>query len=76
MTPGLLFHELVHSVQYRLLGVPRFSMLYVRGFLRTRSYEAIPLERNARELEGRFSAGRAPFDVESEVAASIERDLF
>ena len=30
---GLLFHELVHVEQYRQLGIPRFSELYVRGFL-------------------------------------------
>ncbi len=30
---GLLFHELVHVEQYRPLGIPRFSELYVRGFL-------------------------------------------
>jgi hypothetical protein len=31
---GLLFHELVHVEQYRQLGIPRFSELYVRGFLK------------------------------------------
>jgi hypothetical protein len=41
---GLLFHELVHVEQYRQLGIPRFSELYVRGFLNGGSYEAIPLE--------------------------------
>jgi len=33
-TDGLLFHELIHVEQYRQLGIPRFSELYVRGFLR------------------------------------------
>ena len=28
---GLLFHELVHVEQYRQLGIPPFSELYVRG---------------------------------------------
>ena len=28
---GLLFHELVHVEQYRQLGIPRFSELYVGG---------------------------------------------
>jgi hypothetical protein len=46
-TDGLLFHELVHVEQYRQLGIPRFSDLYVRGFLNGGSYEAIPLEVNA-----------------------------
>jgi hypothetical protein len=41
-TDGLLFHELVHVEQYRQLGIPRFSDLYVRGFLNGGSYEAIP----------------------------------
>ena len=51
---GLLFHELVHVEQYRQLGIPRFSELYVRGFLNGGSYEAIPLEVNAYTLGGRF----------------------
>jgi hypothetical protein len=65
---GLLFHELVHVEQYRQLGIPRFSELYVRGFLNGGSYEAIPLEVNAYSLEDRFrSAPRKGFSVQSEV---------
>src|SRR5216683_2595661 len=51
---GLLFHELVHVEQYRQLGIPRFSELYVRGFLTEGGYEGIPLERNAYLLGGRY----------------------
>ena len=58
-TNGLLFHELVHVEQYRQLGIPRFSELYVRGFLSGGSYEAIPLEINAYTLEGRFEKNPA-----------------
>jgi len=65
---GLLFHELVHVEQYRQLGIPRFSELYVRGFLNGGSYEAIPLEINAYTLEGRFeSDSRRAFSVGDEV---------
>ena len=66
---GLLFHELVHVEQYRLLGIRRFSELYVRGFLNGGSYEAIPLEVNAYSLEDRFrrDPGQA-FSVQTEVA--------
>jgi len=65
---GLLFHELVHVEQYRQLGIPRFSEFYVRGFLNGGSYEAIPLEVNAYNLEDRFrSAPRKGFSVQSEV---------
>jgi hypothetical protein len=65
---GLLFHELVHVEQYRQLGIPHFSELYVRGFLNGGSYEAIPLEVNAYTLGGRFEANpRQVFSVEDEV---------
>ncbi len=65
---GLLFHELVHVEQYRQLGIPRFSELYVRGFLNGGSYEAIPLEVNAYTLGGRFESDpRRMFSVEDEV---------
>jgi hypothetical protein len=66
---GLLFHELVHVEQYRQLGIPRFSDLYVRGFLNGGSYEAIPLEVNAYSLEDRFRRNpRQAFSVQAEVA--------
>jgi len=68
-TDGLLFHELVHVEQYRQLGVPRFSGLYVRGFLNGGSYDAIPLEVNAYTLGGRFESDpRQTFSVEDEVS--------
>jgi len=53
-TSSLLFHELVHVVQYKELGVQRFAELYVRGFLETGEYLSIPLERVAYHLEGLF----------------------
>jgi hypothetical protein len=65
---GLLFHELVHVEQYGQLGIPRFSELYVRGFLNGGSYEAIPLEVNAYTLGGRFESDpHRIFSVEDEV---------
>jgi len=63
----LLFHELVHVVQYRLLGVKAFSRLYVNGFFAGGGYHGIPLERCASEMELRFLIGKEPFDVEAEV---------
>jgi hypothetical protein len=69
---GLLFHELVHVEQYRQLGIPRFSELYVRGFLNGGSYEAISLEMNAYTLEGRFEKNSAlQFSVADEVTHKI-----
>jgi hypothetical protein len=69
---GLLFHELVHAEQYRQLGIPRFSDLYVRGFLVGGGYEAIPLEVNAYTLGSRFEQNPANrFPVEDEVRRLI-----
>jgi len=76
-TDRLLFHELVHVVQYEKLGLAEFAAMYVRGFLSGGSYEAIPLERNAYELDGRFAAvpGK-PFAVGDEVQGWIDKSRF
>lgn len=69
----LLFHELVHAVQYKHLGLDGFASRYVRGFLSGGSYEEIPLEKQAYELEGRFAANPiAVFSVEDEVKQRIQ----
>ncbi|MGA2430615.1 MAG: hypothetical protein ABSH13_19115 [Candidatus Acidiferrum sp.] len=74
---GLLFHELVHVEQYRQLGVPSFSALYVRGFLRGGGYDGIALEINAYDLGGRFEADpRKTFSVGKEVSTWIAQDRF
>jgi hypothetical protein len=63
-----LFHELVHVVQYRVLGLRQFAKLYVGGFLRGGDYERIPLELQAYELGSRFDTEPgALFDVEEDV---------
>ena len=76
-TDGLLFHELVHAEQYRQLGIPRFSELYVRGFLSGGGYESIPLEANAYELGRRFERDcRQEFSVAEEVARWVREGRF
>src|SRR5436305_326073 len=59
----LIFHELVHVVQYRLLGVDRFAQLYVDGWMAGRArfrddpaqrYMNILLEHMAFQLQGRY----------------------
>jgi len=68
MNRSTLFHELVHAVQYRVLGLRQFARLYVTGFLNGGGYEGIPLERQAYELEERFSRDpKSVFSVEMEV---------
>ena len=76
-TGRLLFHELVHAVQYQKLGLEDFASRYVRGFLNGGSYEAIPLEINAYELDGRFTAApSSPFSVDTAVQSWITTQRF
>jgi hypothetical protein len=76
-TPSLLFHELVHAVQYAQLGPKRFATLYVNGFIKGASYDEIPLEKNAYELESRFSEGtNGSFSVSDEVRSWIDAGKF
>lgn len=68
----LLFHELVHVVQYRTLGVEEFVRRYVVGWAENGfSYESIPLERWAYELDARFRRGGTPFSVGAEVSRQL-----
>lgn len=77
LTNGVLLHELVHVVQYEKLGLMDFAVKYVRGFLRGGSYDAIPLERNAYELDGRFTAEPTkPFSAADAVQAWIDGGRF
>lgn len=63
-----LFHELVHVVQYRVLGLKRFAKLYVKGFLNGRGYYGIPLEKQAYALTARF-------DEDPDKVFSVEEDV-
>jgi hypothetical protein len=76
-TNRLLFHELVHVVQYEKLGLAEFANKYVRGFLSGGSYEAIPLEMNAYQLDARFAEmPTSAFSVADEVQRWIRADRF
>jgi len=75
LTPQLIFHEMVHIVQYRLLGIDDFARLYVRGYLHG-GYNGTPLEVCAYELDGRFIMGSVGFDVEAEVRSWIVNGRF
>jgi hypothetical protein len=76
-TDRVLFHELVHVVQYEKLGLAKFAAKYVKGFLSGGSYEAIPLEMNAYELDARFVTEQTKaFSVAAEVQSWIDRARF
>jgi hypothetical protein len=58
----------VHAQQFASLGLELYAGLYLRGFLKTRSWLGIPLEEQAFKLEERFAiAPPRPFSVEEEV---------
>jgi hypothetical protein len=66
----LLFHECVHVAQYKCLGVDGFMEQYVRGWVDNGlDYFSIPLEREAYELQRRFTEGE-PFSVDEELAGA------
>jgi len=71
---ALIFHELVHAVQYELLGLEKFVELYILGWVNQGfNYAAIPLEMDAYELQNRYEADPTqPFQVKDEVSCSLE----
>jgi hypothetical protein len=73
MTPRLLFHSLVHVVQYEMLGRERYLELYVRAFVETGSYTTVPMEMQAFNMDERFTEDPTNiFSVEAEVRAWLE----
>ena len=50
-----LFHGLVHAVQFQILGLERYTDLFVRAFLRTNAHYTVPLEAHAFALESKFA---------------------
>lgn len=67
-TDAVLFHELVHVVQYSQMDLKEFATRFINGFIQSGSYEEIPLEKMAHALEARFSQNPGqPFSVDEEV---------
>jgi len=70
--PALLFHEMVHVVQYEQFGLEEFVRRYVNGWAENGfSYDQIPLERCAYELDARFRQGQGSFPVADVVAQQL-----
>jgi hypothetical protein len=68
LTERSLFHALVHAVQFQVLGLERYTELFVRSFVNTRFHFLVPVEAHAFFLESKF-ARPAPekFSVEDQV---------
>jgi len=76
-TDALLFHELVHVTQFAQMDLKEFAARFVNGFLQGGSYEGIPLEKMAYELEAWFSENPGQiFSVADEVRQWREAGKF
>jgi len=71
-TEGVHFHELVHVIQWRTLGVRPFLLTYALGFIQ-HGYAASPLEAIAFEYQARFERRLAMSSVVKNVTRHAER---
>jgi hypothetical protein len=71
--PSLYFHELVHVVQYSVLGSWEFMQRYIRGWAENGyQYGSIPLEKDAYELQSQYETNPLqPFSVQQVVAQRL-----
>jgi hypothetical protein len=65
------FHELIHVIQWRLLGSERFLRAYANG-LEEFGYENSPLEKMAYDAEASFKRSFAIFDAEKFVSERLD----
>jgi hypothetical protein len=68
ITERTLFHALVHAAQFEVLGLERYTELFVRSFVNTKLHFSVPLEAHAFSLESKFVGAPAHrFSVEDQV---------
>jgi len=67
---NMYFHELVHVVEWRLLGPDRFLFSYANG-LECFGYRQSPLEAMAYDAETAFAGSTSIFNVEKMVAEKL-----
>lgn len=54
ITERSLFHALVHAVQFEMLGVERYTELFVQSFMKTKTHFTVPLEAHVFSLVSKF----------------------
>jgi hypothetical protein len=69
---ALHFHELIHVIQWRILGPENFLRSYADG-LERHGYRQSPLEVTAYDAEAQFATSIVRFDAELLVAESLTR---
>jgi hypothetical protein len=77
ITMRSLFHGLVHAVQFDVLGLERYTELFVRSFINTKLHFSVPLEAHAFSLESKFM-GSSPlkFSVEDQVRLWVKQGRY
>jgi len=71
---SILFHELVHVVQYEILGSKPLIEAYLTAWSQNGySYDRIPFEMQARRLEIRFEQREPPFSVRKAVEKELKK---
>jgi hypothetical protein len=72
-----LFHGLVHATQFQVLGVERYAELFIRGFLKAKSYFMVPIKAHAFALDCQFTENRERgFSVDTEVVRWLEQGRY
>jgi hypothetical protein len=74
ITERTLFHALAHAVQFDVLGVERYSDLFVRSFVNTKLHFSVPLEAHVFSLESKYAGSPTDrFSVEEQVRLWVEQ---
>jgi hypothetical protein len=77
LTDRTLFHGLVHAVQFEVLGLERYTELFVRGFVKTRLHFSVPLEAHTFSLESKFAVDPVErFSVEERVRLWVRQGRY
>jgi hypothetical protein len=77
ITERSLFHALVHAVQFHVLGLERYTELFVRNFVNSRFHFLVPLEAHAFFLESKFARpGAETFSVEDQVRLWVRQNRY
>jgi hypothetical protein len=72
-----LFHALVHAVQFQVLGLERYTELFVHSFVNTRFHFRVPIEAHAFFLESKFARpAAASFSVEDQVRLWVKQNRY
>ena len=67
---AIYFHELIHVIQWRVLGPEKFLVAYADGLERC-GYRDSPLEAMAYDAEAAFTSRAPAFDAEQWVTAKL-----